>query len=148
MLHSNLTRLGALALFLSLGGCEADAAPLEADVVVVSAGQDAPVAAGTRCLLRMQPAWRQGVNCQVHLACGEEDLFGGRRVGGYSVCNTEAHAFLDATDDEAIRDGDPALVIDLRAGTLDWRGARPGQVLAMRVQGPTRPTERFDTAQQ
>ena len=54
-----LARLGPLAL-LALVGCSARAEPLEADLVVASAGPASPVAAGEHCVLRMQPAWRSG----------------------------------------------------------------------------------------
>jgi hypothetical protein len=124
-------------------GCAADAAPLESDAVVVSAGAASPVPAGTRCVLRMQPAFRQGVNCQVLLRCdegseAEHDLFGGRRIGGYAVCEAADHAFLSAHDGEPSTDGDPAVHVDVTAGTITWRGRRAEETAELRIEGPPR----------
>ncbi len=139
--------LSYLYLFCLLG-CSADAAPLEADVIVESAGAASPVRAATPCTLRMQPAWRSGVNCQVLLRChlpgGDEDLFGGRRIGGYSVCETAEHAFVSATDDENVRDGDPALRVDLGTRTLSWRGPHAEETAELRITSELRPMEAWD----
>lgn len=125
-------------------GCAADAAPMETDVVVIRAGLASPVAEGAHCVLRMQPAFRQGVNCQVILRCGEEDLFGGRRVGGYAVCDTSEGAFVSATDDERRTDGDPAVQIDLPHGSIGWQGPHDGEDAELRIEGPTRPTSTWE----
>ena len=132
-----LARLGPLAL-LALVGCSARAEPLEADLVVASAGPASPVAAGEHCVLRMQPAWRSGVNCQLLVQCGDEDLFGGRRIGGYAVCDYAADAFLSALDTERRTDGDPAIDLDVEAGTLAWRGPSDGEEASLAFAGPTR----------
>jgi hypothetical protein len=146
-MQRTLAVLPCLFLF-SLFGCAADAAPLTADVIVESAGAGSPVPADTACTLRMQPAWRSGVNCQVLLRChlpgGDEDLFGGRRIGGYSVCETEDHAFVSATDDENVRDGDPALRVDLGTRTLSWRGPHAEETAELRITGELRPMEAWD----
>lgn len=131
------------AILAVLSGCAADAAPLESDVVVTSAGVASPVAQGTRCVLRMQPAWRQGVNCQVLLRCGEgteseHDLFGGRRVGGYAVCEAEGHAFLTAHDGEPRTDGDPAIHVDVASRTITWSDRRAGTTAELHIEGPVR----------
>lgn len=139
-----------LFLALLLTACAADAAPIEADVVVASAGPTSPVPAGTACTLRMQPAWRQGVNCQVLLRChppaGDHDLFGGARIGGYAVCDTAAHAFTRAFDGEHVRDGDPALTVDVEGGRLTWRGPHEGETAELTITGALRPIEPWDEA--
>lgn len=137
--------LGATLVLVGLAaGCAADAEPLESDLIVTHAGPAAPVSEGARCLLRMQPAWRQGVNCQVVLRCpasdgsGEVDLFGGRRPGGYAVCETDDGAFTSALDDEPRTDGDPALHVDLAAGVVTWRDRDEGERATLRVEGEPR----------
>ena len=127
-----------LAALLLPTGCAARAEPLEADVVVVAAGPGSPVTEGTRCLLRMQPAFRQGVNCQVLLRCGEEDLFGGARIGGYARCDYADDAFLTALDGEPRTDGDPALDVDLGLRTIVWRGPHEGESVTLALDGATR----------
>ncbi len=126
-----LTRHLALALSLLLAalaaGCAARAEPLEGQGTVIAAGPAAPVAPGSRCL-RLWPAWRQGVNCQLLLQCGRTDLFGGKRVGGYAVCQTRDRHFLRAVDDQPL-DGDPALDLDLVAKRIRWRDRDPGATL-------------------
>jgi hypothetical protein len=132
-----------------LAACAADGAPIEGTLVVTEAGPEAPVAIGTECHFRLRPAWRQGVDCQLLVQCpgsdevgadeDGEDLFGGRRIGGYARCETADHAFLRALDDDPL-DGDPAIDLDLAAGTLAWRDRRPTQTLALTLVGPTRPT--------
>ncbi len=134
----------ALALALSLGGCAADGAPIEGALRVTEAGLAAPVVSGTECHFRLRPAWRQGVDCQLLVRCpgvedDGEDLFGGRRVGGYARCETRDHAFLRALDDDPL-DGDPAIDLDLEARTLAWRGPRPDESLRLEIVGETRPT--------
>lgn len=124
-------------------GCEARAQPLEADVIVEAAGPSAPVREGEACALRIQPAWRQGVNCQVVLRCGEEDLFGGRRGGGYAVCDYADDAFLSALDEEPRSDGDPAVDVDVRARRVTWRGPHEGESATLRIELPTRPAARW-----
>jgi len=133
-----------VAILALVPGCAADAAPLESDLVVLSAGPASPVSEGTRCVLRMQPAWRQGVSCQVVLRCdeggaAEHDLFGGRRPGGYAVCEAAEHAFLSAHDGEPRTDGDPAIHVDVPARTITWRGRREGETAALRMEGEPRP---------
>jgi hypothetical protein len=136
---SRLVRsLAALFTTFTLGACAAHAAPLEHDVVVSSAGPASPLKVGTACVLRMQPAWRRGVNCQVLLRCGEVDLFGGKRVGGYARCETDANVFLSADDDEPLTDGDPALHVDVATGRLAWRGSHDGESASLRVRGAGR----------
>lgn len=133
--------------FAALVGCAADGAPIEGDLVVREAGLAAPVPVGTQCHLRLRPAWRQGVNCQVLVTCdapeGSErptvDLFGGTRVGGYARCETDDHAFLRALDDDRL-DGDPAIDLDLAEGSLDWRDRQPEATLSLALVGATRPT--------
>lgn len=117
-----------------LVGCEADAAPLEGALVAIEAGVASPVPIGTPCHFRLRPAWRSGVNCQllVHCPTQDEDLFGGRRVGGYAVCETQDHAFLRADDPDAL-DGDPAIELDLTQRTLHWRGPRPGESATFQI---------------
>lgn len=133
-----------LAAILALvSGCAVDVAPLESDAVVTRAGVASPVAEGTRCVLRMQPAWRQGVSCQVLLRCdeggdGEQDLFGGRRIGGYAVCEADGHAFLSAHDGEPRTDGDPAIHVDVAARTITWRDRREGATAELRIEGAAR----------
>lgn len=132
-----------LVLALVLTACAADADPIEADLVVATAGPGSPVAVGTACTLRMQPAFRQGVNCQLVLRCTppgrEEDLFGGRRIGGYAVCDTEAHAFTRAFDGEHARDGDPAVTVDVAARTVSWRGPTSGETAELTFTSEPRP---------
>jgi hypothetical protein len=132
---------------LVLSGCAADGAPLEGDLVVSEAGLASPVTRGTSCRFRLRPAWRQGVDCQLLVTCPPteldedgEDLFGGRRVGGYARCETADHAFVRALDDEPL-DGDPAIDLDLPARTLTWRGSRPGQTATLALVGEPRPTD-------
>lgn len=132
---------------LVLTGCAADGAPLEGDLVVSEAGLASPVPVGATCRFQLRPAWRQGVDCQLLVTCPPtendedgEDLFGGRRVGGYARCETADHAFLRALDDDPL-DGDPAIDLDLAAGTLGWRGNRPGQTATLTLVGETRPTD-------
>lgn len=136
-----------VALVALVSGCAVDAVPFESDVIVVSAGPASPVAEGTRCVLRMQPAWRQGVNCQVLLRCDtrasnpdevDHDLFGGRRVGGYAVCDAANDAFLSAHDGEPSTDGDPAIHVDVTARTITWRGRGDGETAELRIQGEPR----------
>lgn len=134
---------------LLAGGCAADAVPLEADLVVEEAGAASPVPVGTSCTLRMQPAWRSGVNCQLVLHCGPgegQDLFGGRRIGGYAVCDTADHAFTHAFDGEHVRDGDPAIDVDLEAGTVSWRGANVDETATLRIAGEPRSIAAWDEA--
>lgn len=133
-----------LACTLALPACAADGAPIEGELVVTEAGLAAPVPVGTACQFRLRPAWRQGVNCQLLVTCpgiddDGEDLFGGRRVGGYARCETADHAFLRALDDDHL-DGDPAIDLDLAAGTLTWRDRAAAQTLGLSVVGETRPT--------
>ena len=137
----------ALVPWLVLVGCAADGAPIEGDLVVSEAGLAAPVPRGSACRFRLRPAWRQGVDCQLLVTCAPteldadgEDLFGGRRVGGYARCETAEHAFLRALDDDPL-DGDPAIDLDLPARTLSWRGNRPAQTLTLVLVGETRPTD-------
>ena len=144
-----LSMLSLVVSFASstLVGCAADGAPIEGDLVVREAGLAAPVPVGTECHLRLRPAWRQGVNCQALVTCdapeGSErptvDLFGGTRVGGYARCETADHAFLRALDDDRL-DGDPAIDLDLSAGTLAWHDRQPGATLSLALVGATRPT--------
>lgn len=131
-------RIGMALLVSWSVGCAARAEPLEVDLVVAEASPSAPVAAGTACVLRMQPAWRQGVNCQLLVRCGEEDLFGGARVGGYARCDYADDAFLSARDDEPRTDGDPAIDLDVRAGTLAWRGPGDDETARLAFAGATR----------
>lgn len=137
-----------LVLPLLLAACAADAAPIEVDLVVTEAGPASPVPAGTACTLRMQPAWRSGVNCQLLLRChragGDHDLFGGARIGGYSVCDTAEHAFTHAFDGEAARDGDPALTVDLAARSASWRGPHEGERAELRFTGEPRSIAPWD----
>lgn len=146
MRHSILA-LAVLTLlaFFGSGGCAADADPLETSLVVLEAGPAAPLAVGDTCTMRMQPAWRSGVNCQVLVRCegADVDLFGGRRIGGYAVCETTDHRFTTATDDDP-RDGDPAIALDLEAERLTWRDARPGQTLTLAFAGERRSIEPWD----
>lgn len=133
----------ALALRLALvacAGCAVDAAPIEVDLVVTSAGAAAPVRAGEPCRLRVQPAWRQGVNCQLVLSCGDEDLFGGARAGGYAVCEAEGGALTRALDDVAGRDGDPAIALDALARTVTWRDRAVGTEMTLSFVGEPRDT--------
>ena len=122
------------SLLALLSACEADGAPLEGELIVTEVGLASPVAIGTECHFRIRPAWRSGVNCQLLVTCPgpDHDLFGGRRIGGYAVCETEAHAFLRATDESAL-DGDPAIALDLPGESLTWRGAREGEAASLRV---------------
>jgi len=136
--------LAALAVALALPGCAADGAPIEGELVVTEAGLAAPVPVGTACQFRLRPAWRQGVDCQLLVTCpgiddDGEDLFGGRRVGGYARCETADHAVLRALDDDPL-DGDPAIDLDLTAGTLTWRDRAAAQTLTLSVIGESRPT--------
>lgn len=126
--------LAALLFLLALPGCEADGASLEGELVVAEAGLASPVPAGTACHFRLRPAWRSGVNCQLLVTCPlpDHDLFGGRRVGGYAVCETQDHAFLRAEDTDAL-DGDPAIALDLPSETLTWRGSREGESATLRI---------------
>jgi hypothetical protein len=144
------TRLLRAAILCSLVGCAADAAPIEVDLVVDVAGSAAPVRAGTTCVLRMQPAWRSGVDCQLVLRClgsgGDEDLFGGHRPGGYAVCDTVDHTFVRALDAEHVRDGDPAVDVDLATGTVTWRGPLPDETATLRMVGEPRPIAAWDEA--
>lgn len=144
-----LSILLALSLLVCVG-CEADAAPIRAELTVEEAGAGSPVPVGTTCSLRMQPAWRSGVNCQVILRCtrgGEDvDLFGGRRIGGYAVCETRDHTFTTALDEEPMRDGDPAVSVDLDAGTITWRGPHEGETATLRVVGHVQTIEAWDEA--
>lgn len=141
------TSMLATLSLLALVGCSADGAPIEGDLVVSEAGLASPVAAGTACRFRLRPAWRQGVDCQLLVTCPAteldedgEDLFGGRRAGGYARCETADHAFLRALDDDPL-DGDPAIDLDLRERALTWRGSRPGQTATLTLVGETRPTD-------
>lgn len=130
------------AILAFVAGCAVDAAPYESDAVVTAAGAASPVAEGTRCVLRMQPAWRQGVTCQVLLRCGggasAHDLFGGRRIGGYAVCEAAEHAFLSAHDGEPRTDGDPAIHVDVAARAITWRDRRAGETAELRLEGAPR----------
>jgi hypothetical protein len=124
-----MIRLWLAGLTAALGaGCAARAEPLDAEGVVVAAGPAAPVAKGSRCSLGLWPAWRQGVNCQLLLRCGGTDLFGGKRVGGYAVCETRDRHFVHALDDKPF-DGDPALDLDLPARRIRWRDSHPAATL-------------------
>ena len=134
----------AVPFLLALRGCAADAEAIEGDLVVTEAGLAAPVPVGTACSFRLRPAWRQGVNCQLLVTCpgvdeDGEDLFGGRRVGGYARCETADHAFLRALDDEHL-DENPAIDLDLSEGTLRWRDRAAAQTLTLGVVGESRPT--------
>lgn len=144
-----LSILLALSLVVCLG-CEADAAPISAQLTVVEAGVGSPVRVGTTCSLRMQPAWRSGVNCQVILRCsvnGEDvDLFGGRRIGGYAVCETREHAFVSAFDGEPMRDGDPAVTVNLDERTITWTGAHDGETASLEVVGDVEVIAAWDVA--
>jgi hypothetical protein len=131
--------LGAALWCLGLVGCTARAEPLDAEVVVTAHGEASPVRTGTRCQLRMRPAWRQGVNCQVLLRCGTEDLFGGRRIGGYAKCDFEDHHFTRALDRERRTDGDPALDLDLQTGILRWEGPNLAETAVLSVVGTALP---------
>jgi hypothetical protein len=124
----------ALVALTLLAGCQADGASLEGELLVTEAGLASPVSAGTACHFRLRPAWRSGVNCQLLVTCPEpdHDLFGGRRVGGYAVCETENHAFLRA-DDGDVLDGDPAIALDLPSERLTWRGSREGESATLRI---------------
>jgi hypothetical protein len=133
-----------LVFVVVLGGCAADAEPFETDVVVTRAGLASPAPEGTTCLLRMQPAWRSGVNCQVRLTCGDEDLFGGRRVGGYAVCDTDDGAFASADDGERVTDGDPSLHVDVAAGTIRWAGPHDAEEADLRFEGEARATPTWE----
>ncbi|MBX7191026.1 MAG: hypothetical protein K1X94_03160 [Sandaracinaceae bacterium] len=134
----------ASTIALTLPACAADGAPIEGDLRVTEAGLAAPIQTGTECHFQLRPAWRQGVDCQLLVTCpgadeDGEDLFGGRRVGGYARCETAEHAFLRALDDDPL-DGDPAIDLDLTAGTLTWRGRRAEESLTLEIVGETRPT--------
>jgi hypothetical protein len=130
---------GIVLLGLMSVGCAADAAPITADVHVVSASAGAPVDVGATCALEVVPDYRSGVNCHVSLVCGDVSLFGGQRIGGYAVCTTADHRFLTATDTETtVRDGDPAFVLDVEAGTIRWRDGRPEQQVELAIDGPVR----------
>ena len=122
------------SFLLSLTACAADGAPIAGELVVLEAGAASPIAVGTACHFHLRPAWRSGVNCQLLVTCPEPDadLFGGRRIGGYAVCETSAHAFVRAEDESAL-DGDPAILLDLPAASLSWRGAREGEMATLRV---------------
>ncbi len=136
-----------VTLSATVTACAADGAPIEGEFVVEEAGLASPVPAGTQCHFRLRPAWRQGVNCQLLVTCPPteqdedgEDLFGGRRVGGYARCETAEHAFLTALDDDPL-DGDPAIELDLAQGTLRWRGRRAEETATLALLGETRPTD-------
>lgn len=137
---SRIHRLARLALFalVPLAACAARAEPLERDVVVTEVGPASPLQVGTACVLRMQPAWRQGVNCQLLLRCGDVNLFGGKRIGGYARCETEANVFVSADDDEPLTDGDPALHVDVTRGRLAWRGPREDERVVLLARGDAR----------
>jgi hypothetical protein len=126
--------IAALVLVLIGTGCAADADPMTASVHVASATAGAPVDVGDACTLELTPDFRQGVNCHVSLVCGETSLFGGQRVGGYSVCTTADRRFLTATDGEtSAGDGDPSLIVDIEAGTLRWRDGNPEQTVELTI---------------
>ena len=134
----------AVPYLLALPASAAHAETIDRHLVVTEAGLAAPVPVGTACSFRLRPAWRQGVNCQLLVTCpgvdeDGEDLFGGRRVGGYARCETADHAFLRALDDEHL-DGDPAIDLDLSGGTLRWRDRAAAQTLTLGVVGESRPT--------
>ena len=131
--RTRLLTLFALTL-LTVGGCAADGASLEGELIVTEAGLASPVPIGTTCRFRLRPAWRSGVNCQLLVTCPapDADLFGGRRIGGYAVCETASHSFVRAEDTSAL-DGDPAIVLDLPQGSLEWRGAREAESASLRM---------------
>jgi len=124
-----MARIAIVIILALAAGCAARAEPVEAAGRVVASGTRAPVPRGSRCSLGLWPAWRQGVNCQLRLECGGTDLFGGKRVGGYAVCETRDRHFLRAIDEEPLRDGDPALDLDLRARRVRWRDRDPAATL-------------------
>lgn len=144
-----MRRLAIVVVTLSaaVSACAADGAPIEGELLVAEAGLASPVPAGTQCHFRLRPAWRQGVNCQLLVTCPPteqdedgEDLFGGRRIGGYANCDTAEHAFLTALDVDP-HDGDPAIELDLGDGTLRWRGRRAEETATLTLVGATRPTD-------
>lgn len=124
-----------------LVGCEVDAERFEVDLAVASAGPAAPVATGDACTLRFQPAWRQGVNCQLVLRCGTHDLFGGALPGGYAGCEAEDGHLLSALDGVPGSDGDPAIDVDATAREVRWRDHADGTEVTLAFVGETRPTE-------
>lgn len=129
-----LAHLFTSVLIALTSACAADGASIEGELIVTEAGVASPVPIGTACHFRLRPAWRSGVNCQLLVTCPalDEDLFGGRRVGGYAVCETADHAFLQAEDDNAL-DGDPAIMFDLTATVMTWRGPREGETASLQV---------------
>lgn len=134
---------GRLAAALLLAGvmgvgCAARAAPMHVALVVELAGPGSGLKPSQACTMAMRPAFRQGVNCQVLLQCGQKDLFGGRRIGGYAVCDYEDNAFLSALDDKP-RDGDPALRVDVRAGRVRWQDREENQYATLQFAGAVQP---------
>lgn len=74
--------------------------------------------AGASCDLRVVPGHATKERCRALVTCGGKVVFGSE-LGGFVQCNLEGDAPIDLRDDaQTPTDGDPAMVGDLKAGTL------------------------------
>lgn len=92
------------------------AAPSGPVVRVTRVDGDIAVRVGEACELAIEPATHPQLNCRVLLHCGDRWLYGAGRTG-YTNCVFEAGRAVTASD-PSDTDGDPALDLDLRAGTI------------------------------
>lgn len=114
----------ATALLAAMG-CGPNPSAFSATAVNVTGRWD--LKAGDACRLWVEPAQKLGVNCRITLRCGHVEVYGGERLGGYAMCDTDEQGFatVAAEDGTSPRDGDPTLDFDAPAGTITVTDVRP-----------------------
>ena len=84
---------------------------------VVSPGEPAVVAEGTRCSVEVAPAEGGGdLDCRIVVRCEDRVLYGEDSRTGYATCGIVPSRVVDANTTD--RDGDPAMTLDLASGTV------------------------------
>lgn len=120
------------------GGAPALPASPRTGVATVTTGTGLPVLTpGAACRFVIQPPTAPQPMCTAMIVCGDQTLYGGGNTGVFPCTIAAPPARHVVGHDTATDDGDPAMEIDTRAGTLRvWdaaRGARPAFRVEARI---------------
>ena len=115
-------------------------APSGHDAEVVEA-RHPKLTGGEHCEVHIRDAYKFGLNCRINVMCGGVQLYGGKRLGGYALCELDAddHAARSLEENISREDGDPAIDLDVAAGTVrvwDKRWSVSARLVRDRVIGP------------
>ena len=110
-------------------------------VAEVTEARHPKLSGGERCEVKVTDAYKFGLNCRISVVCAGQQLYGGKRLGGYALCELDAHDHAARSLEENIsrEDGDPAIDLDVAAGTVrvwDKRWSVSATLLRDGVVGP------------